>query len=178
MGRRNWPVEKGRDGERTPMQWDGRAHAGFTTGRPWLPVHPDYRACNVEVERNDPDSVLNFYQRLLALRRRHRALLDGDWIPVNEDDSHVLTYLRRERDQAVLVVLNLSAQRRTVSLDLAPLGLATHVARTLVATCEAGPTVNLSAIDLPPYTVYLGDVSSPAQHLDSSPELAPHRNDS
>lgn len=163
MGRRNWPVEKGRDGERTPMQWAVGEHAGFTTGRPWLPVRPDYRACNVQVERNDPDSILNFYQRLLALRRRHRALLDGDWIPVNEDNSSVLMYLRRDRDQAVLVALNFSAETRTVSVDPAPLKLATHEARTLIATCAAASTVNLSAINLPPYTIYIGDVSSPAR---------------
>jgi alpha-glucosidase len=94
VGKRYWPLRKGRDGERTPMQWDAGRHAGFTTGAPWLPVPPSARERNVAAQRADASSLLNFYKRLIALRRRSPALLDGDYEAVG-DDPHVYAYLRR-----------------------------------------------------------------------------------
>src|SRR2546423_4978905 len=79
IGITGWPKEKGRDGERTPMQWDtSNAQAGFSTNpRTWLPVPPDYRTLNVQTESADPDSLLNWHRRLIALRRSHSALRHG-----------------------------------------------------------------------------------------------------
>ncbi len=72
IGKIGWPKEKGRDGERTPMQWDTSKNAGFTTSNtPWLPVPPSYKQRNVEVESKNPNSILNFYKQLIALRRDH-----------------------------------------------------------------------------------------------------------
>jgi len=68
IGRLGWPEEKGRDGERTPMQWNNTPNAGFTTGIPWLPVPMTYQTHNVATEQKDPNSILNFYRQLLALR--------------------------------------------------------------------------------------------------------------
>ena len=109
IGKLGWPEQKGRDGERTPMQWNGSPNAGFTTGIPWLPVPMTYQTHNVEAEKKDPNSILNFYKNLLALRHTNAALLDGDYVAVNQSDSNVYSYLRRYKGQAVLVVLNLSA---------------------------------------------------------------------
>ncbi|MBV9928707.1 MAG: alpha-glucosidase [Acidobacteria bacterium] len=111
VGRRYWPANKGRDGERTPMQWDATANAGFTRGTPWLPVPPSARERNVAAEARDPNSVLNFYRQLIALRRRSPALLDGDYASIGTD-PHVYAYRRRARGQTVIVVLNMSAERR------------------------------------------------------------------
>ena len=61
-GRKYWPIYKGRDGCRTPMPWDATTNAGFSTGQPWLPVNPDYARVNVESERRDPNSLLNYYR--------------------------------------------------------------------------------------------------------------------
>jgi alpha-glucosidase len=115
VGKRYWPLRKGRDGERTPMQWDATAHAGFTTGTPWLPVPPSYKERNVAALETDPNSLLNFYRRLIALRRRSPALLDGAYASVG-DDPHVYAYKRTARGHHVVVALNMSAERRTFRL--------------------------------------------------------------
>ena len=73
IGQRGWPKEKGRDGERTPMQWNGAPHAGFTTGIPWNPIPPTYNTYNVAAELKDPNSILNWYKHLLALRHTDRG---------------------------------------------------------------------------------------------------------
>ncbi len=115
VGRRYWPANKGRDGERTPMQWDASPQSGFTTGRPWLPVPPSYRGRNVAAQERDPNSLLNFYRRLIALRRRTPALLDGDFSNIGED-PHVFAYSRRTPAQTVIVALNMSAESRAFRL--------------------------------------------------------------
>src|SRR5208282_2461166 len=65
IGRIGWPQEKGRDGERTPMQWDESANAGFSKTTPWLPVPATAKTHNVADELKDPDSVLNYYKKVL-----------------------------------------------------------------------------------------------------------------
>ncbi len=116
VGRRYWPLRKGRDGERTPMQWDASAHAGFTTGTPWLPVPPAARARNVAAQAADNSSLLSFYQKMIRLRRSSPALLDGDYESLG-DSPHVYAYLRRTAGQTILVALNMSNESRTFQLD-------------------------------------------------------------
>jgi len=98
VGRIGWPKEKGRDGERTPMQWDSSDNGGFSKAAPWLPVPATAKTHNVADELKDPDSILNFYRKLLKLRRTNRALLDGSYSPINENDQYVLSYLRVYKD--------------------------------------------------------------------------------
>ena len=160
IGRVGWPEEKGRDGERTPMQWDDSPNAGFTRGTPWLPVPLSYKAVNVASELKDPSSVLQMYRSLLALRHENRALLDGDYVAVNESDANVLSYLRRYKNEAVLVVLNMSSQSQQVSFDLAPQGFNANSARTLLTTMADGSKAgSLSHLSLEPFSVYIGVVS-------------------
>jgi alpha-glucosidase len=160
IGRVGWPQEKGRDGERTPMQWDDSPNAGFTRGVPWLPVPPSYKTVNVAAELKDPSSILNTYKTLLALRHQDRALLDGDYVALNENDANVLSYLRRYKNEAVLVVLNMSAQPQDVSFDLAPQGFPAKSANTLLTTMSAGSKQSaLSHLSLEPFAVYIGAVS-------------------
>lgn len=123
VGRRYWPLRKGRDGERTPMQWDATAHAGFTKGTPWLPVPPSARTRNVAAQANDTASLLNFYRQMIRLRRQSPALLDGDYRSVGTD-PHVYAYLRRVEGQTMLVALNMSNESRTLPLDDAAVGKA------------------------------------------------------
>jgi alpha-glucosidase len=99
----------GRDPERTPMQWDSSAHAGFTTGTPWLPVATDYQTVNVTVERDDPMSMLTLYRRLIALRRATPALSVGSYVGLDAHDD-LLAYVRTQAGQRCLVVLNLGPQ--------------------------------------------------------------------
>lgn len=114
-GKRYWPFFKGRDGCRSPMQWDGTPNAGFSTAKPWLPVHPDYTRRNVAAQRDDPASLFNFTRKLLALRREHPALRRGDFLPL-ETPPGVLAYLRRTGTQSILVALNFSGRKVKITL--------------------------------------------------------------
>ena len=98
-----------RDNARTPVQWDASRHAGFTTGTPWLPVHPDAGRVNAAVQRDDPHSVLAHYRRLIALRHTEDAVAHGDFTMLLPDDERVYAFLRRYGGVQLLVVANLSS---------------------------------------------------------------------
>jgi alpha-glucosidase len=112
IGKLGWPKEKGRDGERTPMQWDATGNAGFTTGKPWLAVPPSAKTYNVELESKESDSILNTYKKLLALRKTNVALRDGTQVSVGNDPD-VFAFLRKSGNAMVLVVLNMSGRKRS-----------------------------------------------------------------
>ena len=97
-----------RDPARTPMQWDGSANAGFTTGKPWLPIDRDYQRKNVYEQERDKYSMLCLYKKLIALRGREPSLLEGSYTPVYSD--HQLISYVREKDGSprFLIILNLS----------------------------------------------------------------------
>jgi alpha-glucosidase len=96
---------RGRDFQRTPMQWSSEANAGFTRGKPWLPVADDYVHTNVERQRDDAPSMLNLYRRLLALRKQYKALQVGRYIP-DVLDKRALVYVRQAGAERMLVMLN------------------------------------------------------------------------
>ena len=154
IGRTGWPEEKGRDGERTPMQWDSSDNAGFSKGTPWLPVPPTYKTHNVADEAKDPNSVLEFYRKVLQLRRTNRALLDGNYTALNENDANVLSYLRLYRDRGVVVALNMSNTWQTVTLELKGKGFTS--ATSLLATGGSGSRGD--EVSLEPYGVFIGEL--------------------
>ena len=159
IGRLGWPKEKGRDGERTPMQWNDEPNAGFTTGIPWNAIPVTYKSYNVEDEAKDPNSILNWYKALLALRHTDPALLDGAYIPLNESDAEVLSYLRKASGYAVLVAINMSAEPRALHFDLALQGIAATSAKTLLTTQPSlKEKASIAQISLEPYGVYIGAV--------------------
>lgn len=111
-GHRSPGIGLGRDPERTPMQWSAARNAGFSTYEPWLPVGADSEVLNVEIEREDPNSDLNLYRRLIELRQSHPALAIGSYAPY-EVEAPLLGYTRRHRSaEAFLVLLNFSDQTR------------------------------------------------------------------
>jgi alpha-glucosidase len=122
IGRLGWPKEKGRDGERTPMQWDDTANAAFTTGRPWLKAPASSKQYNVESESKDPESILNCYKRLLSLRKSDSALRYGEQVSLNNNDPDVFAFLRRNGNETVLVALNMSGKSRTIQFDFETAG--------------------------------------------------------
>jgi alpha-glucosidase len=154
IGKIGWPQEKGRDGERTPMQWNDSPNAGFSTATPWLPVPPSYKTHNVAAEDKDPDSILNFYRHLLALRHTDPALLDGEYVALNETDPNVISYLRRYKNEAVLVALNMSSTEQTVKFDLAPQGFAKAKSETILTTMKPEPS-GVAQVTLAPFGVYM-----------------------
>ena len=153
IGRRGWPKEKGRDGERTPMQWDSSKNAGFTTGTPWLPVPPTYKTHNVAAESKDQDSVLQFYRQVLKLRHTNQALLYGTYVAVNENDPNVLSYLRVYKGRRVVVALNMSGLPQKVALPSKSAGFSS--ARSLIST--GVPSPRAGRLVLPPYGVFIGE---------------------
>ena len=159
IGRTGWPEEIGRDGERTPMQWNDTPNAGFTTGIPWNPIPVTYKTYNVADELKDPNSILNWYKGLLALRHKNEALLNGEYIALNQNDPNVLSYLRKYRDQAVLVVINMSAKPQKAKFDLSNQGFSSGTATTLITTQQAGATQKVSEVALQPFAVYIGEVT-------------------
>lgn len=114
-GRKYWPIYKGRDGCRTPMQWDDSPHAGFSSAKPWLRVHPNYRQRNVAAQQADPASMFNFTKALIALRKSHPALQRGDFLPVAAN-RRILAYLRRDGGETILVAMNFSRRAQTLLL--------------------------------------------------------------
>ena len=97
-----------RDNARTPVQWDDSPHAGFTTGTPWLAVNPDHGTVNAAAQRDDPDSVLTHYRRLIALRHTEPVVVDGDFTMLLPQDERVYAFLRRWEDVELLVLGNFS----------------------------------------------------------------------
>lgn len=94
---------------RTPMHWTSAAGGGFTTGTPWRAPQPDWATRTVAAQDADPASLLNLHRRLIHLRSRNAALALGDLVPLTASSDAVAAFLRREGDQAVLVVANLGA---------------------------------------------------------------------
>lgn len=110
----------GRDGCRTPMQWNATAHAGFSTSTPWLPLPDDFvheNAVNLEA---DARSILSLYKALIALRRKLPQLRSGDYVPVAAQGD-LLLYRRQSEGKAVVIALNLGDQPVSIASDAAGL---------------------------------------------------------
>ncbi|WP_052297625.1 alpha-amylase family glycosyl hydrolase [Leadbettera azotonutricia] len=102
-----WIKISSRDNARTPMQWNSGVNAGFTTGRPWLGISRNYTRINYEAQKNDPDSVLAFYKKLIQLRLSSECLKSGAFIPVYAD-TRIMAYRRELHGEAYVVLLNFS----------------------------------------------------------------------
>src|ERR1700722_7963239 len=157
IGRTGWPHEKGRDGERTPMQWNDSANAGFSKATPWLPVPASYKTHNVASESEDPNSVLNLYKKVLALRHTNEALLEGNYKALNEDDPHVMSYLRSYKGTGVLVVLNMSASPQKAKFDLSKEGFGRSILKTLIASSDAA--VKGDEVSLEPFGLLIAELN-------------------
>jgi alpha-glucosidase len=170
IGKTGWPTEKGRDGERTPMQWDtSNRQAGFSTNEhTWLPVTPNYASINVQTESADPASLLSWYRKLVALRRSNHALQSRHTVMLDPDNTNVLTYARVSDDGwTVLVSLNMSAQSQTITPDLQRVtdleGKAIKIRGSHLETVLSSPgtlaNVDLHApVQLPPFAAWVAEV--------------------
>lgn len=112
-------AKMGRDRNRTPMQWSDTANAGFCPSRvePWLPVNPNYRSgVNVTTQDGEPDSLLNFYRRMITFRKEYSALQTGDYQEIDGKNEEVLVYRRWDETDDLTVALNLSDTSQRVNL--------------------------------------------------------------
>ena len=152
-GKRYWPFDKGRDGCRSPMQWDDSTYAGFSPAKPWLPVHPNHRVRNVEAQRRDSNSMLNFTRNLIQLRRANPALQRGDFIPLTPHPEDALAYLRQTPEQTILVALNFKNYAST--LENIPSGKRI----LLYSTARASISENRQWLQLAPYEVLIVEIA-------------------
>jgi alpha-glucosidase len=158
VGQLFWPMYKGRDGERTPMQWDATANAGFTTATatPWLPVPPNAATINAKAEQSDPASLFAWYQKLIELKKSNPALAKGDNTMLDTANTKVLSWVRQTAGApAVVVSVNFTAEPQKVSLSVMGSG---GKVKTLLKTPGAVDPVWLGQFELGPFGVFVGEV--------------------
>jgi alpha-glucosidase len=151
-GIRFWPKFKGRDGCRTPMVWDNSAaNAGFSDGKPWLPVSALQAAMAVNVQTGDRTSMLNHYRAFLAFRRSHPALVKGE-ISFIEANDNLLAFTRTYGNEKMLCVFNFTNQPQTMAVK------SVQVLEDLSDTGYHGTHWG-GQIKLSPYDAYFGRVA-------------------
>ncbi len=106
-----------RDYGRTPMQWDSSKNANFTTGTPWLPVNENYKTINVDSEKNDPNSVLKHFRRMVEVRKNNPVLVYGAYTLLQPEHEEIYAYTRSWKGEKMLVVLNFSEKNATINLE-------------------------------------------------------------
>lgn len=146
-----------RDNARTPMQWSDAPGAGFTTGRPWLAPNPNHVHINVAVQQADPDSVLNYYRRLIALRKAERGLVEGAYHPLMASHRQIYAYCRGEGAGRLVVIVNLGprpARYCHAGLMLAHDGL-------LLANLPVAPHAPRDTLSLRPYEARVYRAAAP-----------------
>lgn len=156
IGITGWPKEKGRDGERTPMQWDVAANAGFSSGAPWLPVPASASTINVKAEENDPDSLLAWYRALIRLKKTNPAIEHGENRMLDTSNTKVLSWERYTQGALPVVTsVNFTSETQTVSLGSDVKGAKLH---TLLKSPGGKDPDTLNHIELAPFGVYIGEV--------------------
>lgn len=107
-----------RDHGRSPMQWNASAQAGFTNGKPWLPVNPNFKKINVQLQEKDPNSVLNHFKKMTALRKENPTLVYGRYTLLSPDHPAIYAYTRSWEGTQFLVLLNFSDQASSLNLPM------------------------------------------------------------
>ena len=107
-----------RDNGRTPFQWNSSANAGFGIGTPWINVNPNYKTINYAAQENDPNSVLNYFRKLVKLRKQNNVLVYGKYTLLDKSNSNVYAYTREDGGQKMLVLLNFTKSTAQTNLAL------------------------------------------------------------
>ncbi|GAA0084601.1 alpha,alpha-phosphotrehalase [Clostridium sp. CTA-7] len=107
---------RSRDNSRTPMQWNAEISSGFTTGLPWIKVCDNYKNVNVELEKDNSNSILNYYKKLIELRKNNEIICEGSFIPVLEEHPKILAYIREYKGKKILVACNFYGEKTMASL--------------------------------------------------------------
>jgi oligo-1,6-glucosidase len=107
-----------RDNGRTPMQWDSSKNAGFTSGIPWLKTNPNYNSLNVAAQENDPNSCLNYFRKMIKLRKENAALVYGKYSLLDKDNPDVYAYTRELDGKKFLVLLNFTSKNTAVKTGI------------------------------------------------------------
>jgi glycosidase len=123
-------------------------------------VAASYKTYNVETEMKDPSSILSVYRQLLTMRHKEPALLNGTYIALNEDDPNVLSYLRKNQNEAILVVLNMSNTPQKVKVNLDPQGFTSPKLSVLLSTYQRPASAGAAeSLELPPFGALIAKVA-------------------
>lgn len=135
-----------RDNGRTPFQWNSTSNAGFTTGTPWIKVNPNYISINEEAENKDNNSVLNYFRKVVHLRKEHLDLVYGKYTLLDKDNRDVYAYTRTGEGENILVVLNFTSHNSKANI-----GTNLKNATILLSNYDTSPALNNTTILLKPY---------------------------
>lgn len=139
---------KGRDNARTPIQWNGTEHAGFTEGKPWLKVQPNYTRINVEHALSDKESVFYTYQKLIQIRKNNPIIVWGEFNLLLPDHPTVFAYERLYNGEKWIIVTNLSKNNQSVSIDNV------NEQGTVVVSNYKRSSLNWAELNLNPYEAF------------------------
>lgn len=140
-----WATARGNS--RTPMQWNDGVNSGFTTGVPWLAVNPNYKKINVQAQEEDPDSILNFYKRMINLRKSDDVFMYGAYDLLFEDHPEIYAYTRTLGEKSVLILCNLTKKETLVNLE----SLSVSSEQLLLANVLVKEHESLSKLELKPF---------------------------
>ena len=126
---------KSRDNARTPMQWSDDENAGFTTGKPWMTINPNYVKINAQNEVSDSNSVFNYYKKLIKLRKENDIIVYGNYKPILEESEEIFAYIRELENKKLLVLCNFT--KNVTSAEI-PAELLNKDAKLLISnySCE------------------------------------------
>jgi oligo-1,6-glucosidase len=149
---------KSRDNARTPMQWDGTEHAGFTTGTPWIKVNPNYKEINVAAALADPNSVFRYYKKLIQLRKQNPIIVYGTYDLILDShersgaagamDEEIYAFTRTLDKERLLIILNFSGNSPTFNL---PENISFSRSELLISNYKLGVHDEIRQIILRPY---------------------------
>jgi oligo-1,6-glucosidase len=135
-----------RDNGRTPFQWNSSANGGFTTGTPWIKINPNYKTLNAAAQEKDPNSCLNYFRSMVALRKSHPALVYGKYTLLDKSNPNVYAYTREYEGQKYLIVLNFTSKNAQSAININTAG-----AKLLLGNYKDAPKNGKSSISLRPY---------------------------
>ncbi len=139
---------KSRDNARTPLQWDDSDNAGFTTGKPWLKINPNYQAINVEQALADPDSIFYYYQKLIRLRRENPVIVYGRYELILDNHEQIYAFTRILEKERLLVILNFTADTPVFAL---PSTIDFERWELIIGNYEIDPAEDIHLLSLRPY---------------------------
>ncbi|KRQ87665.1 Oligo-1,6-glucosidase [Caloramator mitchellensis] len=137
-----------RDNSRTPMQWNDDKNAGFSEAEPWIRVNTNYKTINVESQLKDENSILNYYKKLIQIRKNNKELIYGDFIEINREHDEIYSYIRRMEDSAFLVIVNFFDKNPEFIL---PGDIKLNDVKLVLSNYECDDADNIKKIKLRPY---------------------------
>ncbi|MBN8253177.1 alpha-glucosidase [Priestia flexa] len=140
--------ETGRDNSRTPMQWNRTTNAGFSTGTPWMKVNPNYVDINVEQQLSDEESILNFYKKLVTLRKQHEVFVYGTYDLLLENHPAIYAYTRTLDDKKAIIICNVSSKEQEFKL---PKEVKTNEEELLIHNYQVATEETIQEFTLRPY---------------------------